>query len=615
MTALSWHPEPYPRSGGLAAAGFYKLLGRPRLDPLTVLVRETAQNSWDARASNREPVRFSIQGWQMLPEEMEALRGGVFTDAEKANPALQRTLSRRATVGLFITDRGTKGLGGPLVADQAADNYDWVDFVLNVGKANTHGHTGGTYGFGKTITYIVSNVKSVVIHSRTLNGTRPETRLIACAIGEEFTRNRRLHTGRHWWSEADQEDPLPLTGRAADQLAQDIGMPEFENGEFGTNILVLDPDLGHRTPQQAMTYLAEAVTWNLWPKLMEHGRRRAMMEVNVSWEGEDVPVPDPTDRPPLHGFAQAFRALLDKEAVGRRPDGLERTTIMCQRPLVEVGDLVTVPLVARPRADVDDGHDPSNSESPGPAAAVTGVCHHVALMRTPELIVDYLPGPSPVDGGTEWAAVFRSRDEVDKHFAAAEPPTHDSWQPDLLPRSQGKTIVKVGLERIRATLDTRWGTPADAKAESVAGSTAVVADDLAHLVRGFAGTGSGRIPRTETGSPQAPSSARVEFVRTGVELIQGLPSTVADLLVHHKRATAGTRLHIIAGVALDGSASDATLDPDLALVSVHVDGARIPVSGHRTVIDVPHAGSKVRVYVARSEDTSVSLDVRAEPMI
>ena len=71
---MRWIPEPKPPSGGLAAEGFYKLLGRPRLDPLTVLVRETAQNSWDARLRNGRPVVFSLQGWQLDGPERAALR-------------------------------------------------------------------------------------------------------------------------------------------------------------------------------------------------------------------------------------------------------------------------------------------------------------------------------------------------------------------------------------------------------------------------------------------------------------------------------------------------------------------------------------------------------------
>ena len=81
---MKWIPEPKPPTGGLAAEGFYKLLGRPRLDPLTVLVRETAQNSWDARLENDMPVEFSIQGWVLNEAERQALRDQVFVEASKA---------------------------------------------------------------------------------------------------------------------------------------------------------------------------------------------------------------------------------------------------------------------------------------------------------------------------------------------------------------------------------------------------------------------------------------------------------------------------------------------------------------------------------------------------
>ena len=31
------------------------------------------------------------------------------------------------------------------------------------------------------------------------------------------------------------------------------------------------------------------------------------MDIHVGWNGEPVTIPKPEDRPPLHGFAQAFK--------------------------------------------------------------------------------------------------------------------------------------------------------------------------------------------------------------------------------------------------------------------------------------------------------------------
>lgn len=620
VNALEWIPEVYARSGGLAAAGFYKLLGRPRLDPLTVLVRETAQNSWDARLQG-EDVRFYIDGWTpMYPDEVRALREVVFPHSDRTQTGLAKLLSKKAFDGLIISDRGTRGLGGPLVADEvAADGvYDWVDFILNIGKPNTAGHTGGTYGFGKTITYIVSSVSTIVVHSRTMYKGRPQTRLIGCAIGEEFKHGGRLHTGRHWWGVNDGGAPAPVTGANADEIATAIGMPAFARGEFGTNILVVGPDWGGRTPEQAMRFIAESVTWHLWPKLMEHEKRRPPMSVEISWDNEPVPVPKPEERPPLHGFAQAFRALLDGVPEGRRPDGLERVVIRTQRPAKEVGDLVMVPLVARERAEVDDGHDKSNEDANSPAASIDGICHHTALLRVPELVVDYVPGPLPQDGGSEWAAVFRCRKDVDEHFAMAEPPTHDSWRPELLPKSNGKTFVRVGLQRIKEAVDSRWGYVASSDAPTSGASTAVVADELAHLIRAMPSIGPGRTPSGPKGSPGIPSPrAGVDILEAGVVLLKDEPASEATIRVTPKRGSDWTTVSIEVAAALDDSSTDADsqIDPLLEIVDVRADGATVELDGRRGQMRVSgDTPVDFVVLVRRSPDTSVSFDVRAEPV-
>ncbi len=49
MTGPRWFSQPYPPEGASAAEGIRNQLGRPELDLLTILVRESAQNSWDAR--------------------------------------------------------------------------------------------------------------------------------------------------------------------------------------------------------------------------------------------------------------------------------------------------------------------------------------------------------------------------------------------------------------------------------------------------------------------------------------------------------------------------------------------------------------------------------------
>jgi hypothetical protein len=617
MKPLAWIPEVYPKSGGLASAGFYKLLGRPRLDPLTVLVRETAQNSWDARLRD-QAVRFEIEGWTpMWEEELDVIRRIVFPESGRPEMTLEAILARETVDGIFISDRGTRGLGGPIAADEVAEDdvYDWVDFVLNVGKPNLQGQTGGTYGFGKTIAYIVSAANAVVVHTRTMHGGDPQTRLIACAISDEFKNHGRLHTGRHWWGEDAGGAPAPVTGGRADEIADAIGMPIFESEDLGTNILVVAPEFGGRTPKQAMRFLAESVTWHLWPKLMPHPPYSVPpMEISISWNGEPVAVPSPEDRPPLHGFAQAFRALLDGVDEGKRADGLEHVAIRSFRPKAEIGDVVTVPLVARTRADVDDGHNTDDDDSPAAAASIPDVCHHVALLRTPELVVDYLPGPPPSDGGTEWAAVFRCRPGVDAHFAASEPPVHDSWQPALLQKSAGKTIVKVGLQRVREFLADRWGPPPSVEPRRPdAASTAIVADELARIVAAIPGLGQGGEKTGSTGGGGGRGNARAEILSSGVAIVDGEPVTKVRIRVTPAIGTAQTLVTIAAGVALDNSGSDPDLDPKLALVTAELDGRSIPLRGTTAEIDLPGTETvEFTLTVRRSADTAVNLNVHTQ---
>jgi len=613
VNRLEWIPEMYPRSGGLAAAGFYKLLGRPRLDPLTVLVRETAQNSWDARLRDGLAVRFGLRGCELTSDQRRTLKDAVFPQSGRAaGTGLDAGLARPRVLGLHIFDRGTKGLGGPTQADVVDPDglYDWVDFVLNIGKQNTAGHTGGTYGFGKTISYIVSSVNAVVIHTRTRHRGDLESRLIACAIGEDFTHDGKLCTGRHWWGHLRNGVPEPILGSDADELAAALGMPAFHEDDTGTNLLIVAPELGERSPEQAMRFIAESVTWHLWPKLVAQDGQPPMAIV-VAWNDELIPIPKPEERPPLHGFKQAYLAL---DGVTERDSllGVHHDVIRCQRPKTDVGDLVTVPLVQRSRTPVDDGHDPENSDSPNPAAVIDGACHHVALIRSPELVVDYLEGPPPPEGGTEWAGVFRVRREHDARFAKAEPPTHDSWSPELVSERRDRTIVNVGLRNIRSTLNERWA-PRPPEREVSASSTARIADDLGGLVRTTDGLGKGR-PPTERAAKPAGRMAKVEILAAGPVMHEGKPATRVTARTVPRSGSTGTRLTIRADVALDGNKGGGVdLDPEMALLSIAHGSERRELSGtvaHHTVEG--RYPAEIELLIARGPMTSVLIDLKAD---
>ena len=158
---LSLLSEKYSPQGNVAAEGVLNQLGRPGLDSLSVLVRETVQNSWDARLADNETVHFTIAGRFLSATQLDFLRHMVLSE-EPERLKLHDRLSSEAGNSvriLTISDRGTTGLNGPTRADALDDDTrsrNFVNFFFNVGQSKGNSLSGGTYGYGKSILYQVS---------------------------------------------------------------------------------------------------------------------------------------------------------------------------------------------------------------------------------------------------------------------------------------------------------------------------------------------------------------------------------------------------------------------------------------------------------------------------
>src|SRR5439155_23069580 len=113
---LRWWSEPFRPTGGVAAHGVINALGRPELDFLELFVRETVQNSWDARNADG-PISFTLKGWQLRGRPLSTLREAVFAERPAEGLTLNETLSQDPLPVLAVSDRGTAGLGGPTRAD------------------------------------------------------------------------------------------------------------------------------------------------------------------------------------------------------------------------------------------------------------------------------------------------------------------------------------------------------------------------------------------------------------------------------------------------------------------------------------------------------------------
>lgn len=554
MGSLEWFPKQFG-PGDIDGVGAKRLLGTPTMANAAVLVRETGQNSWDARGRSPE-IEFTLNLRRLDRPTVELLRRSVFTGA-CTRTGLPELLQRDEVWALEVSDRGTVGLGGPVRNDLAVPpsaDTNFIDLVLNIGAPRDVHLGGGTYGFGKTIAYSVSSVGSTLIWSRCATTDGLEHRLIGSAIGEGFDADGLRYTGRHWWGRVvpEQDRVEPQVGDQAESTAEAIYTRHFDASETGTSILILDPQLGGESREGDVRQLVEAVTWHLWPKMLTDQHGRARMNIRVQLDGVDVPVPSIERHPLLAGHAAclyAVRAAQEGRDISDHdtPLPISLYEIWCHLPKKLLGHLALTrfPVPRGAMFTVPDGIDAPS--------------RHVTLMRHgAELVVKYLER-SPLDvDGFQWAGVFKPVDAVDDSFAMAEPPAHDDWIPGGISDKPKARDVRVALKRINETV-TAFLSPASADSSSgaPAPSAAVVGDRLADLVAGIEGPAPTHLRKSTTAGGKRVARPRVDIVaaESSPSPDFGWTRTVVDLRLGDSGAR-GAVVEVRLRVGVDGGSED-----------------------------------------------------------
>jgi hypothetical protein len=493
-TSLGWFPKQFS-PGDIDGVGAKRLLGTPNINPAWVLVREVGQNSWDARGTSPS-IDFNLNLRQLRGHVMETLRRRIFTD-DPPKTGLAELLERDEIWALEVSDRGTVGLGGPIRNDLAVDqgvDTDFIDLVFNIGAPRDAYLGGGTYGFGKTISYVISSVGTVLIWSRCEGSSGLEHRLIGSAIGDGFNMHGLRFTGRHWWGNviASAGRVEPAVGDLAEELGEAVFATRFDRDSTGTSILILDPQLGGDSPERSVELLTQAVVWNLWPKLLAEQSGQARMNITVQLNGTPRALPNIEQHPALSGHAQCLRAVRAAQADSdpaalalKYPVSVEK--IWLRRPLKLLGHLAL-------------------TRYPIPSGAKS-TSHAIAFMRQAELVVRYFERQELDVEGFQWAGVFKPVADVDDSFALAEPPAHDDWVPQAVQDKGRRTEVRVALARVREAVDKYLSPLKSSVASSeTPPSAAHLGDMLADLLSGL----EGPAPSTRV----APSSPGGSISRT-----------------------------------------------------------------------------------------------------
>jgi hypothetical protein len=614
--------EPRGPFGGVTADGMINVLGRPHLDSVELVIREAAQNAWDARRrpDAEEPVppppAFRVRIRTLTQTQEDAFRE-VFSDAANdvestSTNELRRHLASQGPIrALELCDFGTSGLNGPVDQHAAVprDGDNFRNFFFDVGVEHFSSGDGGTYGYGRSALYLAGQARTIVVDSLVAVASGFERRFMACRVGHpyerrEFSGRVTRSTGRHFWGVQTSDGGVePLTGDAAAATASGLGMPTRGRGRTGTSILIPWPAYEAEGGRIDGRRLWDTLLLHLWPKMVSPTGPLAM---HLTVEDEACAVPAPSvDRHPVYGmFASALLVARDRGgAVGARRIQLQRPQVVTGTLGLEVGPPPSATVIADDELGIQK------------AIFDEGV-HHVALMRPSELVVRYLDVPNARHDGRQWAGVFICDDhpEVRDAFARSEPPAHDDWVPDRIDDKRARRLVHQTVNKyipdsVRAAFDTGGR---DTELSEDMTSLAAAADAFA---RAFL-SGQGTAPAPENGGLTGPRPrghlafrmGRPTLVRLSIE-DRGKVATYQLDVAGVPRA--GIRIRTSASVVVDGGGA---IEVPLGVTPPEILGWRLSPSDPRTP-GIIHLGSDggVLIDVAFNGDYAVAVACSVEP--
>jgi len=592
--------EPRRATGDMSGSGVLQTLGRPDLDFWALLARETIQNSWDAADSNRSgPVRYTAELRHLAPSEHRALVSRVLPGRPDDGARKWATLDDPGLPVLIISDRGTTGLGGPIRADEYADEpTDFSDFVWNIGQPPDKALGGGTYGYGRTVLYRASGANAIVAYSRAAGSDGLESRLIGIGLGEPFRTERRvLNTGRHWWAEVEAGIPAPVRGPKADELAESLGLQRFARSETGSTFVVPACDI-EETAETTMRRLAEAALWHCWPKMADLGDGPDM-EFRFEADGVEIPTDDPASHPEIGHLVECLRVIH-----GQEPGLVTLSPIEAKSPPRMLGQLALRRF-----------QGPSEPDDDLDVRPFKGPMRHVALMRAPKLVVKYLPGRESSVPNTVWGGVFAADDDVDREFADAEPPDHADWIVQSSTSSKRpRSLVRIALRRIKELADD-FNAVAPYVGEAQATPLGAVADTLGHLLRTDVGGGSGVREKPRRPRKSGLSVPRVIAGAPALHLVDGRRAIRVPFRVEAPAGVNSVAVSAVARVVINDGASTESDPPEGAPqpeILHFVAPNQKELGGDEVVVSAGTEGEWA-VLVSAPEDTSVAVSFSASP--
>jgi len=343
---------------------------------------------------------------------------------------------------LTIEDYGTRGLVGP-EHDKEKEAFKqafpdvphcFLGLCRTIGDSQKSGSTrGGTHGFGKTVLWNNSRIRTVLVYSNLdqpyiEGGHEHYTRFLGLVRLPGHYLAENAYRGEGYFGNREEKLTRAFYDEAARECAVRLGIPIRDPALKGTTIIIADfddPDQSddEETSMKTISALRSSAERYFWPAIVT-GRLEVDVGLNAPGSSGAVELAQPHLRSELLPFIKLYEAILKGETNG---DNTVR--------------LIDVDIPKGPEEEIKGKGQLAIGVHLGGIQDVGGIAKRntVALVRGAGMVVGYWRMPrrglaakdyyAVALGGMAWPIKDEIHDQehFEKLLAWAEPVTHDNW--------------------------------------------------------------------------------------------------------------------------------------------------------------------------------------------
>ena len=226
-----------------SGSSLFKLIQNNNTPSLDLFVRESVQNSLDARKEDSKYVSV-----EFLTGSFES--GKLSAELEGIEQALSNRYTDKNCTYLAVRDSGTVGLTGETDYAKVVNNKygNVLKLIYEICRPQENEGAGGSWGIGKTV-YFRMGIGLVIYYSRILNDDgNYESRLAASLVEDECGDNPMIpvyrgmpRNGIAWWGQPTEKenDTVPVTDEEYINSFIDIfGIEPYTGDQTGTTIIM-----------------------------------------------------------------------------------------------------------------------------------------------------------------------------------------------------------------------------------------------------------------------------------------------------------------------------------------------------------------------------------------